>query len=100
MVIEKEWFDDMNLTGGATFLIALIKHAKYRLNQKINSPRDIKRGIQEIAINNGWNTHIFWILREKRNVDFLFKVNFLIRLPKPRELTNQWIKTDSKYKEP
>ena len=32
VVIEEEWFDDMNLTYGATFLMSLIKHAKSRIN--------------------------------------------------------------------
>ena len=36
MLIEEGWFHDMNLTDGATFLIALIKRAKTRFNQKIN----------------------------------------------------------------
>ena len=52
MVVEGECFDGMNLTDGATFLIPLIKHAKTRVNQKINFPRDTKRHIQEIAIKN------------------------------------------------
>ena len=34
MVIEEEWFDDMNLTDGATFPTALIKCAKSRFNKK------------------------------------------------------------------
>ena len=42
MVIGEEWFADMNLTGGATFITALIKCAKIRSNQEINS-RDTKR---------------------------------------------------------
>ena len=36
VVIEEEWFVDMNLTDGATFLAALIKSSKSRINQKIN----------------------------------------------------------------
>ena len=58
MVIEEEWFDDMNLTDGATFPTALIKRAKSRFNKKINLPYDTKRCIREISINNGWNRHI------------------------------------------
>ena len=42
VVIEEEWFDDMNLTDGATYLKALIKHAKNRFNQKIKFPREKK----------------------------------------------------------
>ena len=34
MIIEEEWFDDMNLTDGATFLMALVKCAKTRVNKK------------------------------------------------------------------
>ena len=36
MIIKEKWFDDMNLNDGATFLIALIKRAKYRFNQNNN----------------------------------------------------------------
>ena len=32
VVIEEEWFDGMNLTYGATFLMSLIKRAKSRIN--------------------------------------------------------------------
>ena len=35
LVIEEEWFDNMNLTDGATFQTALIKRAKTRVNKKI-----------------------------------------------------------------
>ena len=35
MVIEEEWFNDMNLINGATFPTALIKGAKTRVNKKI-----------------------------------------------------------------
>ena len=35
VVIEEEWFDDMNLTDHATFPIALIKHAKNLESTKI-----------------------------------------------------------------
>ena len=53
VVIEEEWFADINLTDGETFPKALIKRAKYRFNQKIKSSRDTKRRIREISINNG-----------------------------------------------
>ena len=36
MVIEAEWFDDMNLNDGETFMMPLIKRFKNRLNKKIN----------------------------------------------------------------
>ena len=48
----------MNLTDGATFTMAFIKRAKYRFNQKINYPRVTNGLIRELAIQNGWNTHI------------------------------------------
>ena len=54
----------MNLNDGENFNTALIKRAIYTFNQKIKSPRDTKRRIWEIEINNGWNTHIFQILGE------------------------------------
>ena len=34
VVIEEEWFDDMNLTDGATFPAALIKCAQYIFKKK------------------------------------------------------------------
>ena len=40
MVVQEEWFDDMNLTYGSNFPTALIKRAKYRFNFK--NPRDTK----------------------------------------------------------
>ena len=43
VVVEEEWFDDMNLTDGETFLTDLIKRAKNRVNQKIIFLRDTKR---------------------------------------------------------
>ena len=40
LVIGGKWYDDKNLTDDATFPTALIKPAKSRFNQKINSPCD------------------------------------------------------------
>ena len=56
VAIEEEWFSGMNLTDGATFPTALIKRAKIN-NQQENS-RNTKWRIQEIKINNGWNTQL------------------------------------------
>ena len=50
MVIEEEWFEDINLTDGSTFTMTLIKREKYRLNQEIKFPRDTKQRMQEISI--------------------------------------------------
>ena len=50
---------------------ALIKCSKYRFNQKIL--HDTKQRIQEIAINNGWNTHIVQILHEKSDANLFSK---------------------------
>ena len=72
----------MNLTDGATFPMPLIKFAKTRVNKKIIFPRGTKQRIQEITINNGWNTQIVHILRDKRDEKFLFKGKFLSRPPK------------------
>ena len=79
MVIEEEYFDDMNLTDDTTFLTAPTKRAKTRFNQNNNNCCDTKRNIREIAINNGWNTQVIQILCEKRNGKFLFRGNFLSR---------------------
>ena len=73
----------MNLTNGATFPTSLFKRARSRINQKIKSPRDTKRCIREIVINNGCNKQIVQILREKRDGKFIFKENFLSRLTNP-----------------
>ena len=42
LFIEEEWFSDMNLIDGATFLTYLVKLVKSRFNLKINYPRDTK----------------------------------------------------------
>ena len=78
----------------------LIKRAKTRVIQKIKFLRDTKPCIQQIEINNGCNTQIVHILCDILDVDFLFKVKLLSRLPKPVELTQDWIKTNFKYQEP
>ena len=62
--------------------------------------KDKKQRIQEISINNGWNTHIVQILREKQDVNFLFKGNFLIRRPKTVGLSHELVNMNFKYKEP
>ena len=54
MVIEEEWFSDMNLTDGATFPTALIKREKSIFN--FENPCDTKQRILIILINNGCNT--------------------------------------------
>ena len=100
VAIEEEWFDDMNLTDGATFLTALIKHAKSRFNQKIKFPCDTKRRKQEITINNGWNVLIVQRLREKHDGIILFRVKFISRIPEPVELSHKCIKTNFKYQDP
>ena len=63
-------------------------------------PHDTKQRIRKIAINNGWNTHIFQILREKHDGNFLFNGNLLSRLPKPVELSYEWVKINFNYQEP
>ena len=35
VVIDEEWFNDINLTGGANFPTPLIKHAKTGFNKKL-----------------------------------------------------------------
>ena len=56
----------MNLTDGAAFPTPLIKHAKNKVNQKINFLHYTKQCIQYIAINNGCNKQILQLLREIR----------------------------------
>ena len=46
VLVEEEWFNYMNWTDGATFMTALIKFAKTRVNQKINFPHETKQRIQ------------------------------------------------------
>ena len=50
MVIEEEWFYDINLTGGSTFPPALIKCAKFRFNKQKYFPRDTNQRIRKIVI--------------------------------------------------
>ena len=78
----------MSLTYGAIFTTPLIKHTKNRINKIIKFPCDTKRRIWENAINNSWNTQIVHMLCEISNVNDIFKVNLLIRLPKPVEPTH------------
>ena len=64
----------------------MIKRSKTRVNQKTICLRGTKRRIQETAINNGWSTHIFQILREIRDGKIIFEGNLLSILPKPLKL--------------
>ena len=64
VVIEKEWCSDVNETDGATFLLALIKLSKNRINKETKFPHNTKELIQIVAVNNSCNTHIFQILGE------------------------------------
>ena len=83
VVIEKKWFADMNLPYEATFLTPLIKNSKSIIIKNYNFPHDTRQRIWKIVINNGCNTHIVHILLKKRDVMFIFKGIFLIRLPNP-----------------
>ena len=74
--------------------------SKIYSQSKIKFPRDTERGIREITIKNCQNTQIVQILREKCDEDFIFKVNFLSRLPKLVELKHNWIKKNFNYQEP
>ena len=89
VVIEDKWFDDMNLTYGASFPTALIKYKKYRIKQKNNVPRDRKWHIRKIVINNSRKTQIVQILRGKCYGNFIFKRNVPIRIPNPVELSHK-----------
>ena len=90
----------MYLNDGATFITPLIKLATTRVNQNINFRRDTKRHIRYIAINNGWNTQIFQLLREMHDEIFIVKGKFLSRPPKYDELSHECIKKIFKYQEP
>ena len=56
--IEEEWFDDMNIAVDATFLTTPLKREKSIFNQKVLFPHDTKQRKWEIAMSNGWNTHV------------------------------------------
>ena len=99
MVIEEEWFDDMNFTNGDNFFTALINLQKLD-SIKNKFPHDTKRRIWEITISNRCNTQIVQILYEKHVEIFIFKRKFLSRLPKPVEPPHEWIKKIFKYQEP
>ena len=76
VVIEEEWFDDMNLTYVETFPTSLIKREGKYIKSRINFLCDTKRRIREILIYNGWNTQIVQILREKREINCFSKEMF------------------------
>ena len=71
-----------------------------KMQSKIILPHDTKRRIFSIAINNGWNTQVVQILCERRDGEFIFKGNILSMIPKPVELSHNWVLTDFKYQEP
>ena len=100
VVIEEEWFADINLTDGAIFTPALIKREKSRLNPKIYFPFNTKWCIRYIAINNGCNKKVVKILCEESGGDFTFRINMPSRLPKPIELSHKWVLKSLKYQEP
>ena len=89
----------MNLTDGATFLMALIKRAKSRFNQKIKFPRNTKQRICETEIKNGWNPQVVNTLREESDGKFIFKGNMISRVPKNVELSHKWILKNTKFQE-
>ena len=68
VAIKGEWFSEMGLTGGDIFQPALSNHATIRINQKNNFPHDTKLCICTNKMNNGWNTHIFQIFCEERDI--------------------------------
>ena len=51
-------------------------------------------------MNNSWTTQIFQILHDKHGRKFLFKGKFLSRLPKPVELSHEWVLKIFKYHYP
>ena len=55
VVVEGKWVAGMNLTDGSIFPMAMIKRAKYRINQNNNLLYDRKQRIRKIALNIGWN---------------------------------------------
>ena len=86
----------MNLTDSLTFLTSMINCSKTAFNYNNRIRCDTKRRIQKIAIHNGWNTHIVQILLDKRDGN-CFQKKIFSRLPKPAEISNEWIKKNSKY---
>ena len=90
----------MNLTDGATFPAALIKHTKSRFNQKIKVPHYTKLRIRIIVINNCWATQVVQIFHEERDSKFIFQVNLRNILPKPVEMSHKLVLKIFKYQEP
>ena len=86
----------MNLTGFLNFLVALIKCAKYKIQQK-QIPHDTKQCMRKITINNGWNTQIAQILHEEPDGTFIFKVILISRLPKPVAISHEFVLEIFKY---
>ena len=99
MVIEEEWFAYMNLTGGATFPMALAKRTKSRINQN-NFHMTQSDAYAKLQINNCWDTQVFQILNEERDGKFVFKVNMLSRLTKNVEISHEWVLEHFNYQEP
>ena len=80
--------------------MSLIKRSKSRFNNKINFPRDTERHIHIIAKQNVCSTQVVYIFHGERDNKFIFKVNLLSILPKPVELSHEWVLTNFKYQEP
>ena len=99
MVIAEKWFSDINLTGGELFPLDLIKHEKLRLNIKIYVLHETKQRMRTIEMDNGCNKQVVQILHEEHNGKFIFKVNIIIRIPKPVELPHEWVLKKFKYQE-
>ena len=49
---------------------------------------------------NDWEAHILHIMHEKLDCMFHLKVNMISRLPKPVELSHEWVLKILKYQEP
>ena len=68
--------------------------------QKVKHFVEVKKIVCKNAMNNGWYTHVFQILRKERDGKFIFKVNLLSRLTNPVEISRDWALTNFKYQEP
>ena len=75
-------------------------NVKNDIKSKIISPRDNKRRICKIEIQNGWNTQVVQVLCEDRDCRFHFKASAISRISNAIELSHGWILKKIKYQDP
>ena len=67
------------------------KTFKIKIKPKDNYPSDTRQHISSFEMKNIWNKQVVQILCEERDGDTSFRWNLIIRLPKPVEISYEWV---------